>query len=382
MHNAATGVTMEFAYNHEGIRTQKVKKVNDEIVETTDYLLYGKKIIRMKKGSDTLLFHYDESGSPIMLRHNGIPYTYVKNLQGDIVGLIDSTGALVVEYKYDAWGNPISTRTLTSAYDALAELNPFKYRGYMWDEETDMFYLNNRYYVSHISRFLNADHLVDVNLFAYCLNNPVNRQDTEGSRSNPISNLSIMKNKAEIHDKVAEAVADAVHGKYNRTLTKIANAGRNGGMGYADVMTDDYIWEIKPLSAYGFLTGALQISLYCKMSRRSRGYHVYIEPIKVKYFDETVTVLIVNGQTELDAGVIYYYFADEDDLKLLNPAKIPVVSPGKNMDKNTDKNEDNAFSEAFAYAFGAASAYAIFNAFSSVYGRGFGASGAEVAIFP
>ena len=64
---------MEFTYNHEGIRTQKVKKINDVVVETTDYLLHGKNIIRMKKGTDTLLFHYDESGTPIMMRLNGTP---------------------------------------------------------------------------------------------------------------------------------------------------------------------------------------------------------------------------------------------------------------------------------------------------------------------
>ena len=187
MHNAATGVTMEFKYNHEGIRTQKVKKVGGEITETTDYLLYGKKIIRMKKGSDTLLFHYDEKGIPIMMRMNGTPYTYVKNLQGDIVGLIDSTGALVVEYKYDAWGNPISTRTLTSAYDALAELNPFRYRGYVLDEETSLFCLETRYYSPVYDRFINSDtllansnSLIGSNLFTYCVNNPVRHIDIAG----------------------------------------------------------------------------------------------------------------------------------------------------------------------------------------------------------
>ena len=191
-----------------------------------------------------------------------------------------------------------------------------------------------------------------------------------------------MKSKSKIHDRVARDVAHAVGGEYERAFTKIEGAGLLGGPGYADVVTLDHVWEIKPLTLYGFLSGMIQINRYAEKSGKSRGYQVTISPFQADYLGKTVTVLTVNGQTELDAGVIYYYFADEDDLKLLNPAKIPIVSPGKNMDKNTDKNEDNAFSEAFAYAFGAASAYAIFNAFPSVYGRGFGASGAEVAIFP
>ena len=194
MHNASTGVTMEFTYNHEGIRTQKVKKINDEVVETTDYTLAGKKIICMQKGNDRLLFHYDESGSPIMMRMNGTSYTYVKNLQGDIVGLIDNTGALIVEYKYDAWGNPISTRTLTTVYDALAELNLFRSRGYVWDEEAFLYYLASRYYNSHIGRFINKDRYTDLrttisahNHFAYCRNQVVNCIDATGMFLFPIT---------------------------------------------------------------------------------------------------------------------------------------------------------------------------------------------------
>ena len=183
MHNASTGVTMEFKYNHEGIRTQKVKKVGGEVVETTDYLLYGKKIIRMTKGSDTLFFHYDEKGTPIMMRLNGTPYTYVKNLQGDIVGLIDSTGALVVEYKYDAWGKPIYEAG--SLLSTLGNLNPFWYRGYVWDEETELYYLRSRYYSAQQARFVSvdaivSDGLVGLNLFAYCQNNPVVSADSTG----------------------------------------------------------------------------------------------------------------------------------------------------------------------------------------------------------
>ena len=125
-----------------------------------------------------------------MLRMNGACYTYVKNLQGDIVGIVDSTGALLVEYKYDAWGNPISTRTLTTSYDALAELNPFRYRGYVWDEENQYFYLNSRYYSPILLRFINADIVLNDeskvsyrSLFSYCRNNPANKVDIHGYRA-------------------------------------------------------------------------------------------------------------------------------------------------------------------------------------------------------
>ena len=369
---------MEFTYNHEGIRTQKVKKINDEVVETTDYTLAGKKIICMQKGNDRLLFHYDESGSLIMLRHNGTPYTYVKNLQGDIVGLIDSTGALVVEYKYDAWGNPISTRTLTSAYDALAELNPFKYRGYMWDEETDMFYLNNRYYVSHISRFLNADHLVDVNLYAYCLNNPVNRIDTNGTRSKFIPEKILrMAEKAVVHEIVVLKVSNAVGGLTERKDTIIKGAGPRGGAGYADVRASNYIWEVKPMSLYGTATGAIQINRYCSKTGCVPGYPVsdrIKQPINVTIGGKKASVYIIDGQFLLDAGVVYYHieYPEEDE---------GTEGRGQNTNPDTSELTDNII-DGITYAIGAAGAAAIITAIPSIFGGGFGASGAMVEIFP
>ena len=132
-------------------------------------------------------FFYDAQSRPAMVKFNGAVYSYVHNLQGDIVGIVDSAGSLVVEYKYDAWGKPTLVRTLTTAYEALAELNPFRYRGYVYDEETGLYYLRSRYYNSVWKRFISADSVQDSgssilysNLFCYCLNNPQIFVDSEG----------------------------------------------------------------------------------------------------------------------------------------------------------------------------------------------------------
>ena len=177
MHNASTGVTMEFKYNQNGIRTQKVKKVNGVVTETTDYILKGKYIAAMKKNTDTYYFTYDASGAPATVNFNGTNYTYVKNLQGDIVGILDSTGNLVVEYKYDAWGAPISISSESTTVDGLAFDNPFRYRGYVWDDETRLYYLRSRYYNPEWGRFQNSDVIIESkktilsnNLMNYCTN--------------------------------------------------------------------------------------------------------------------------------------------------------------------------------------------------------------------
>ena len=79
-------------------------------------------------------------------------------MQGDILGIVDAAGNLVVEYKYDAWCKPISTTG--SKADTLGRRNPFRYRGYVWGEVTALHYLRSRYYEAHSARFLNSDTMV------------------------------------------------------------------------------------------------------------------------------------------------------------------------------------------------------------------------------
>ena len=140
---------------------------------------------------------YDENGSPFAMSvkdaNSGTvkTYYYEKNLQGDIVGIMNEAGYKVVSYTYDAWGNPYSPvyvyHSGVSATDRdNVELNPFRYRGYYYDSETGYYYLQTRYYNPEWGRFLNADSLINqssllgYNSFAYCLNNPINMSDSTG----------------------------------------------------------------------------------------------------------------------------------------------------------------------------------------------------------
>ena len=178
---------VEFAYNHNKLRTQKKVTKADGTVETTDYTLHGKLVTHLTRGSDTMHFFYDNESRPAMVDFNGTFYGYIHNLQGDIVGILDNSGNLVVEYAYDAWGKPVVVRTLTTAYEALAELNPFRYRGYVYDGETGLYYLRSRYYDSNSCRFINVDSYPGKlgqsyphNLFAYSYNSPVAFTDKDG----------------------------------------------------------------------------------------------------------------------------------------------------------------------------------------------------------
>lgn len=174
-----TGTTASYSYDDSGIRTKKV--VNGV---TTEYYLNGSTILTQITGNDRLDFLYDDAGSLLGLKWNGTAYYYVKNLQGDIIGILDSDGSQVVEYTYNAWGGDMSvTGTMRQT---LGKLNPFRYRGYYYDTESRLYYLNSRYYDPEIGRFLNADGLIyakealPTNLYKYCDNNPINNIDLDG----------------------------------------------------------------------------------------------------------------------------------------------------------------------------------------------------------
>ena len=180
-----------YSYDENGIRTRKT--IGSTV---TDYYYNGTLLMGTVKtttnsdGSTTtskLRFSYDADGKVVAVNYNGNYYYYLRNAQSDIVKLIDKTGATVVEYTYDSWGKLLSTSG--SLASTLGKNNPFRYRGYVYDEETGFYYVSSRYYDPEIGRFINADDiaylgmrgLTSYNLFAYCGNNPVMGYDPYGT---------------------------------------------------------------------------------------------------------------------------------------------------------------------------------------------------------
>ena len=158
---------------------------------THEYLTQSGKVMRKTVKTDgtvtsVLDFIYDESGKPFavigQLSAQPNTYYYVLNLQGDVVKLVTESGAVAASYEYDAWGN------ILASSGSMAEKNPLRYRGYYYDSETGFYYLQSRYYDPATRRFINADvysstdssDAVSCNMFAYCGNNPVFREDANG----------------------------------------------------------------------------------------------------------------------------------------------------------------------------------------------------------
>ena len=178
--------TATFQYNKDGLRT--VKDVNGVKV----YYFYNldKKLIGLKNGAFTVAYYYDSDDSVSSMSFNGSFYYFLKNNQGDIVGIASENGRVRVKYTYDAWGNITSVKNANGQEitDTWGDIAPFRYRGYVYDTDTGLYYLQSRYYDPKTGRFINADAYTDTksgtlqstNMFAYCENNPVMGYDPEG----------------------------------------------------------------------------------------------------------------------------------------------------------------------------------------------------------
>ena len=172
------GKRYTYKYNDQGIRTVKV--VNGV---THKYYLQGEQIIAEKIGNNLIKFYYDGTGV-CGFNYNGTDYYYQKNIQGDILKIFNGNGTLYAEYSYDAWGKC----TIKTNVSGIADINPFRYRGYYFDTETCLYYLNARYYDPEIGRFISADSISylepetinGLNIYSYCKNNPVVNVDPSG----------------------------------------------------------------------------------------------------------------------------------------------------------------------------------------------------------
>ena len=134
----------------------------------------------------------NQNGQKFGLIYNGQYYYYMYNIQGDVIGIWDNNGNIVARYNYNAWGKPISVtdgngNDVSSNSSHIANINPIRYRGYYYDQETGFYYVGSRYYDPDVGRWINADGQLNMdsgvlgaNLFAYCGNNPINRFDPTG----------------------------------------------------------------------------------------------------------------------------------------------------------------------------------------------------------
>ena len=205
----------EFTFDYRGVRNSKKTKDADGHDKTWSFYydedgkLWGEtkseKVLQgnfgIKLWTDRItkigFFHLNSGLAGFTLsRQTGIAdavkadYIYRKNALGDIDGIFDTDMNLIGEYVYDAWGNCTIEATGADNIEIM-ETNPFRYRGYYWDKELNLYYLQTRYYDPQTGRFINADgieyaleqykNINALNLYSYCNNNPIMGIDPEGT---------------------------------------------------------------------------------------------------------------------------------------------------------------------------------------------------------
>ncbi len=186
------GMTWNFTYGPDGMRTSRSNGTT-----TWKYTYNGSQLMAMTSGSTKMYFTYDAAGRPVSIKYNGTTYYYVLNAQGDVVMLVNFNCTPVAAYTYDAWGK--LCRTTGSMASTLGIYNPLRYRGYVYDVDTGLYYLQSRYYNPEMGRFINADSYVSTgqgiignNMFAYCNNNPVCNIDPTGEFAISLTTISII----------------------------------------------------------------------------------------------------------------------------------------------------------------------------------------------
>ena len=183
------GKTYSYTYNNDGLRTSKTV---DGV--TTNYYYDGSLLVAEQSDSETIIYIYDANGSPVGFQYRNSTYAektfdtywYEKDMFGNIVGVYNKNGVKLVSYEYNAWGICYEQYYNGGANTSVVK-NPYTYRGYYYDSDLGLYYLESRYYDPNTCRFINADGYVSTgqgllgyNMFAYCGNNPVMRVDPNG----------------------------------------------------------------------------------------------------------------------------------------------------------------------------------------------------------
>ena len=257
-----------YSYDSSGVRISKT--VNGT---TYSYIYDNGQLIYADTPSGGMTFFY-ENDSVAGYKYGPEYYYYIKNLQGDIVGVIDKNCNLLYQYEYDAWGNHtvLDAQGNTISPDAphVANSNPLRYRGYFFDTETGLYLTGTRYYDPVTCRFINADtaavltaspdSLYDKNLFAYCDNNPVTRVDSEGEFWDTL--LDIVSVVVSVVDVVTNPTDATAWASLGADVASLVIPGFTGGGAIVKAVTkaDDVADAVKTVKTVKKVSKAANIA--------------------------------------------------------------------------------------------------------------------------
>ena len=322
--------TASYTYDMSGVRSSKT--VNGVSYE---YTTLSGKITRMTWSGNAVDIVYDDAGRPYILRYTPSggatqTYYYVLNLQGDVVGLMNTSMQMVVKYSYDPWGKLTGTNA-TSAYVALAQANPLRYRSYCYDIETGFYYLQTRYYDPTIARFINADSylttditgFISSNMFAYCENNPVMYSDIGGSVRNFCVNMTDGGGSASVHyvDITDRLNAEMIRNAEELSQIATVHGGFVAAMYFKEKVQSGGDWDLKVQESWNLKPDVTYV-YNGKLLRYDDIGNIHYGFVGRVLFQEN-TLLIGGGYAQIVAGTakidyIATWFDDPHDSEMIS----------------------------------------------------------------
>jgi len=218
---AVNGKAIKNTYNGDGLR---VKKEVDN--KTTNYLYESTNVVLETDAQNNETAKNVYGNNLISRETNNETHTYMYNGHGDVTGITDEEGTIEGSYYYDAFG---VMEEDTSEVD-----NPFTYSGYQYDEESELYYLNARYYDPEIARFLTEDTYrgdpndpLSLNLYTYCENDPILATDPTGHWPSFLDKaVKSAKRVVNRVKKVAKKHVKRIVKKAARTVAKVAKQAK------------------------------------------------------------------------------------------------------------------------------------------------------------
>ena len=224
-----TGQDFSASYTYDS-NGDRISKYTNGV--TTKFDIFNGKILEQHDKNNILHFQYsDETLVGFILNH--VQYYYVTNLNGDIVAITDANGNLVAKYTYDVWGNVLDIEPFEKENEEqlnVARLNPFRYRGYYYDNESGLYYCNSRYYSPELCRFItpldyssiDSSNKYTLNRYAYCYNSPIVHKSYENSFKATVSNETnhILKNCLDEIKSVNDVLKDVAQDEKEKLKEK------------------------------------------------------------------------------------------------------------------------------------------------------------------
>jgi RHS repeat-associated protein len=292
-------VKITVVYDVEGARTCKSVNGTDHV-----YTLEGNKILRESWSGNYIEPIYDINDSICGIIYNSTPYYFIKNLQGDVISIVDRNNNVLANYTYDAFGKVMSVkdadgnRITSSAH--IANINRFLYRGYYFDVETRLYYLQSRYYDPSTGRFLQASEISALvsnskvvpsfNSYTYANNNSVSvtyKVHSINANSSIVASSIIGLNGIGYNETTLDWIPNGldtgstIHGLYasfSTIFNNISYFGKNLGA-FSDDMTmlgasikdgvlsfNQFSWKLGKADAFGVVLG-VGLDIYDSIQR-------------------------------------------------------------------------------------------------------------------